>query len=240
MESVIHKENSLAIAYDASLMETPAVDYFSVEYWASRQALVGEAVGRGSAWFINTDFGPVVLRHYLRGGWVAKISRQSYFFTTVSRSRPFREYHLLAALYDLGLPVPKPVAALCEFRGMISSGALMTARISSARTLADVLPGNNGSDHIDADCWASIGQCIRRFHDAGVWHADLNARNILLDAGLQVFLIDFDRARFTPGKAVNGQGNLKRLKRSLNKLWPAGELSAMQAAWTQLMAAYHG
>ena len=233
MKSVIHKESSLAIAYDASLMEMPTVDYFSVDYWRSKQALEGEAVGRGSAWFINTAFGPVVLRQYLRGGWVAKISRQSYFFSTVSRSRPFREYHLLAALYDLGLPVPKPVTALCEFHGIISSGALMTARISSAQTLADVLPGNEA-------IWGSVGKCIRRFHDTGVWHADLNARNILLDADLRVFLIDFDRARFTPGKVVNGEGNLKRLKRSLVKLWPTGELSAMQTAWTQLIAAYHG
>ena len=240
MKHVIHKEKSYAIAYDAGLMEIPGVDYFNVDYWRSKQALEGEAVGRGSAWFINTASGPVVLRHYLRGGWVAKISRQSYFFTTVSRSRPFREYHLLAALYELGLPVPKPVAALCEFHGIISSGALMTARISSARTLADVLPGNDGNDRIDADFWASVGRCIRRFHDAGVWHADLNARNILLDAGSQVYLIDFDRARFTPGKTVNGEGNLKRLKRSLSKLWPTDELSAMQPAWAQLKLAYHG
>jgi 3-deoxy-D-manno-octulosonic acid kinase len=235
MKSVIHKENSLAIAYDASLLEIPGVDFFSVDYWRSKQALEGEAVGRGSAWFINTAFGPVVLRQYLRGGWVAKISRQSYFFTTVSRSRPFREYQLLAALYDRGLPVPKPVAALCEFHSFISSGALMTARISSAQTLADILPGNDGYEGL----WESVGKCIRRFHDAGVWHADLNARNILLDENSQVFLIDFDRARFTPGKAVNGQGNLKRLKRSLTKLWPPGELSAMQPAWAQLTAAYH-
>ena len=240
MKSVIYKENSLAIAYDASLMETPGVDFFSVDYWRSKQALEGDAVGRGSAWFINTAFGPVVLRQYLRGGWVAKISRQSYFFTTVSRSRPFREYHLLAALYELGLPVPKPVAALCEFHAIISSGKLMTARISSARTLADVLPGNNDSYDLDEGLWESVGKCIRRFHDAGVWHADLNARNILLDDDSQVFLIDFDRARFTPGKAINGQGNLKRLKRSLTKLWPPGELSAMQPAWAQLKAAYHG
>ena len=240
MKSVIHKENSLAIAYDANLLEIPGVDFFSVDYWRSKQALEGEAVGRGSAWFINTASGPVVLRQYLRGGWVAKISRQSYFFTTVSRSRPFREYHLLAALYDLGLPVPKPVAALCEFHGFISSGALMTARISSAQTLADVLPGNDEGDDLGEGLWESVGKCIRRFHDAGVWHADLNARNILLDENSQVFLIDFDRARFTPGKAVNGQGNLKRLKRSLSKFWPTDELSAMQAAWVQLMAAYHG
>ncbi len=240
MESVIHKEKSLAIAYDATLLETPTVDYFSVDYWASQKALVGEAVGRGSAWFINTASGPVVLRHYLRGGWVAKISRQSYFFTTVSRSRPFREYHLLATLFGEGLPVPRPVAALCEHHGMTSTGAIMTARIASAQTLADVLPGHNGIPVPDEGLWSRIGTCIRRFHDAGVWHADLNARNILLDADLRVFLIDFDRARFTPGKVVNGEGNLKRLKRSLAKLWPTGELSAMQAAWTQLIAAYHG
>ena len=237
MKTVIHKQRSLAIAYDASLMDTPEPDYFNVDYWKSRQALIGEAVGRGSAWFINAPFGPVVLRQYLRGGWVAKLSRQSYLFTTVSRSRPFREYHLLADLYEQGLPVPRRVAAICEYHGLVSSGSLMMVRIPSAQTFADLLPA--GPD-FDAGLWESVGRCIRRFHDAGVWHADLNARNILLDADLQVFLIDFDRARFTQGKAINGQGNLNRLKRSLVKLWPTEELSTLQPAWLQLEAAYHG
>jgi 3-deoxy-D-manno-octulosonic acid kinase len=240
MQTVIHKEKSLAIAYDASIMDFPGVEYFSVDFWSSRQALVGEAVGRGGAWFIETPSGPVVLRQYLRGGWVARFSRKSYFFTSVERSRSFREYHLLAALYAQGLPVPRPVGALCEYRGLISTGALMMARIPSAQTLADLLPAY--TDHPDpvAGIWTDVGKCIRGFHDAGVWHADLNARNILLDASLRVFLLDFDRARFTPGKAVNGGGNLKRLKRSLAKLWPIGELSALQPAWTQLKASYYG
>ncbi len=112
----------------------------------------------------------------------------------------------------------------------------MTARIEGVQTLADVLPGANSS----TDPWVAIGKCIRRFHDAGVWHADLNARNILLDAQSGIFLIDFDRARFTPGKAVNGKNNLSRLKRSLEKLWPASRMAALQQAWTQLVAAYHG
>ena len=240
MKTLIHKHKSQAIAYDASLLETPGAEYFSVDYWRSRQALTGEAVGRGSAWFIKAPFGPVVLRQYLRGGWVAKLSRQSYLFTTVSRSRPFREYHLLAALYQQGLPVPRPVAALCEFHGFVSSGALMTVQIPSAQTFADMLPANKSGPDIDMGLWESVGRCIRRFHDAGVWHADLNARNILLDAGLQVFLIDFDRARFTPGKPVSGKGNLSRLKRSLVKLWPDEQLPALQSAWDQLKAAYHG
>ena len=239
MKPVVNRQKSFAIAHDASLVDAPGVELFSVDFWDSRRALAGEAIGRGSAWFIDSPFGPVVLRQYLRGGWVAAISRERYFFTTVSRSRPLREFHLLAALYKQGLPVPRPVAALCEHFGLISSGSIMTMRISSAQTLADILPGNPGSPELDAVFWGSVGKCIRQFHNAGVWHADLNARNILLDDELRVFLIDFDRARFTPGTAVNGKRNLDRLKRSLVKLWPAEKLSVMETAWDQLRAGYH-
>ena len=234
MKHAIHRHKTWAITYDASLLDAPGVEYFTVDYWRSRQSLTGEAVGRGSAWFIESPHGPVVLRQYLRGGWAAKFSRQAYFYTGVSRSRPFREYHLLVDLWEKGLPVPRPVAALCQHHGVLSSGAIMMAGIVSATTLADVLTGDSIADGI----WASVGKCIRRFHDAGVWHADLNARNILLDDDFQVFLIDFDRARFRPGKAVNGEGNLNRLKRSLVKLWPAGKRPAMQTAWTALKVAY--
>jgi 3-deoxy-D-manno-octulosonic acid kinase len=239
MKSATHKQKSMTVVYDASLMDVPDADIFCADFWEARQALDGEAVGRGSAWFINAPFGPVVLRQYLRGGWAAALSRQSYFFTTVARSRPVREYHLLAALYDLGLPVPRPVAALCEHHWFISSGAILTARISPSQTLTEYFPGGEGSSRVDTGFWERVGVCIRRFHDAGVWHADLNARNILLNDDLQVFLIDFDRARFTPGKVINGQGNLNRLKRSLAKLWPEAELAAMETAWIQLKAGYH-
>ena len=116
----------------------------------------------------------------------------------------------------------------------------MTARIPSAQTFADLLAVRKDASELAASLWSRIGKCIRQFHDAGVWHADLNARNIMLDDNLQVFLIDFDRARFTPGKEVNGQGNLKRLKRSLVKLWPSEELSALQPVWAKLEAGHHG
>ena len=234
MKHVIKKRESWAIVHDASLMVLPGVEYFSEDFWRAQQALTGTALGRGSAWFIEAPCGPVVLRHYLRGGWAAALSRQRYFFTGVARSRPFREYHILAQLYALGLPVPRPVAALCEHHGVFASGAIMTAYIGSTGTLADRLK----DDHPVGVTWANVGRCIRRFHDAGVWHADLNARNILLDSGFQVFLIDFDRPRFNPEKPADGERSLSRLKRSLVKLWPADDLSAMQSAWIELKAAY--
>lgn len=235
MNPVVHKAPSLAIIYDASKMDAPAAEAFTPEYWAAHNALQGEAIGRGSAWFIDAPFGSAVLRQYLRGGWAAKLSRSGYFFTSVARSRPFREFNVLVSLHELGLPVPRPLAALCVHHGVISRGALMTARIEGAQTLADLLPG----DMTTVELWAEVGQCIRRFHQAGTWHADLNARNILLDADNRVFLIDFDRARFTPEKAVNGENNLARLKRSLVKLWPASQAAKLPPAWESLMGAYH-
>ena len=81
---------------------------------------------------------------------------------------------------------------------------------------------------------------FRSFHDAGVWHADLNARNILLDADDEIFLVDFDRARFTPGRAVAGGRNLARLKRSLLKISPPEIKAGLSESWAQLEAAYHG
>jgi len=234
MKHVINKERSWAVVYDSSLLDDPGPDDFSVDFWRSRNAVKGEAVGRGSAWFIEAPHGPVVLRHYLRGGWAATFSRQNYFFTGVSNSRPFREYHVLVELYEKGLPVPRPVAALCQHHGVISTGAIMTACITPSRTLADIFSGGDTIEGI----WTGVGACIRQFHDAGVWHADLNARNILLDADHTVYLIDFDRSRFNPGNPVDGEGNLNRLKRSLQKFWLPGQKPALQQAWTELKAGY--
>ena len=64
--------------------------------------------------------------------------------------------------------------------------------------------------------WQAIGRCIKRFHQQGIYHADLNAHNILLrDA--EVFLIDFDKGEQRPAGRWC-QANLKRLLRSLTKL----------------------
>ena len=240
MKPTVHKEKSQAIIYDANRVELPVAEQFDAGFWNNHQAVQGQASGRGSAWFIDTKFGPVVLRRYLRGGWAAKISREHYVFTGVLASRPFREFRLLTELYEMGLPVPCPVAALCKHHGIFSTGAIMTMRIAGARSLADLLSSSditNGQWH---RIWADTGRCIHRFHTAGLWHADLNAGNILIDQQSKVFLIDFDQARLTAGTPVNGGNNLSRLNRSLLKLWPESRKSLFPAAWAGFIEAYHG
>ncbi len=232
MELVIHKRASISMASDASRLRTPSAEYFSVDYWQDQGAVEGFAPGRGHACFIEAPFGRAVLRPYLRGGWAARLSRDQYLFTGVERSRPFRELRLLWRLCEAGLNVPRPLAALCEHHGCLSTGALITERIPQSQTLAERLPVFGDSD------WLALGRALAKFHRAGVRHADLNARNILLDGRGQVFLVDFDRARYTPGRVVNGRSNLRRLRRSLTKLWPDNAPVPLPVAWGRLLDGY--
>lgn len=196
--------------------------------------MVGRAAGRGSALMLDTPFGAAVLRQYLRGGWPARISRDLYVFTGYERSRPLVEFSVLAALIDRGLPVPEPLAAMCERAGPFYRGWLLTARIPGVTPLADHLSERSA----DAPLWRRIGREIRRFHDAGAVHADLNARNILLGPDDAVHLVDFDRARVNSGNARAFAANLMRLRRSLQKLWPPAGRDRLEPCWRDLLSGY--
>lgn len=217
---------------------------FDEEAWKRSGSLVGVAEGRGSALLLETSFGPAVLRRYLRGGWAARFSRDRYIFTGYQRSRPVAEFNILVRLQELGLPVPHPLAAQCHRVGWLYTGSLITRRIENVVPLADLL----GADPQGADLqgigsagdeqWSAVGKCIRNFHEHGVVHADLNARNILIRGTDDVYLIDFDRARIVNTGRGLFESNLRRLRRSLDKLWPKGQEDKFQQLWACLLKAY--
>jgi 3-deoxy-D-manno-octulosonic acid kinase len=229
-----HKQGSRVIVYDADCIEQPGSELFDPGHWQRQGAVVAEAPGRGSALLLETPFGPAVLRQYLRGGQAARLSRDCYLFTGYRRSRPLAEFRMLARLAAAGLPVPAPLAAICIRAGLCYRGWLLTRRIMTAQPLADLLGAGNGSGQI----WPRIGAAIRRFHDRGVVHADLNARNILVGDEQQVYLIDFDRARVSAGDRRAFAANLRRLRRSLDKLWPSADRGAVARCWAALLEGY--
>ena len=112
-----HKQDSLFIVYDADCVKQPGPELFDAAWWERREAVVGEAAGRGTALFLETPFGPAVLRQYLRGGQAARVSRDRYLFTGFERARPIAEFRMLARLAGMGLPVPDPLAAMCRRNG---------------------------------------------------------------------------------------------------------------------------
>ena len=234
MKARTHKQDSLAIVYDADRIQQPGLHLFDPQHWEEQGALVGEAQGRGSALFLETDFAPAVLRRYLRGGWAARFSRDRYLFTGYDSSRSLAEFRILKKLLDAGLPVPQPLAAMCRRRGLFYTGWLLTRRITNADPLADLISDRAG----DPALWQGTGRCIRKFHDFGLVHADLNARNILVDQNDRIYLIDLDRARIVKNSTAAFDANLKRLKRSLVKLWPATVQGELENCWDQLQAGY--
>ncbi|HEY5810755.1 MAG TPA: 3-deoxy-D-manno-octulosonic acid kinase [Povalibacter sp.] len=221
------------ILYDASLLRKPEPSWFEREYWAQRNALREVAGGRGSVCFLQTDVGSWVLRHYRRGGLIARISADRYLWSGQRRTRSFAEWRLLAQLRRLELPVPAPIAAAYFKHGLTYRADLITAELPVSRTLAVAL-----AESLSDGQWQTIGATIARFHSHGVCHADLNAHNILLGSTGPVYVLDFDRGRIRPRGAWE-QMVLARLRRSLDKI--AGRHSAAvfsEREWTWLMQGY--
>jgi len=215
-----------------SLKETQAL--FDPKFWAARGELAPVSGGRGAAWFIGGADNPWVLRHYRRGGWVARVSKDGYVWAGEARVRAFAEWRMLAHLSRLGLPVPTPIAAWYRRYGLTYRCDLITRRIADTQTLSAMLAAAALPD----SSWQSIGVVIKRLHRAGADHADLNAHNILLDTHGAVSVIDFDRGRLRAAGAWPAQ-NLRRLHRSLLKIsgpWPADRF--LPSAWEAFLRGY--
>jgi 3-deoxy-D-manno-octulosonic acid kinase len=219
--------------YDTLRTSNFSAEFFEPEYWRRHDAIEGTARGRGTTWFVKSGESSFVLRHYRRGGLMARVSKDSYLWRGESESRSFAEWYLTYHLYRAGLPVPAPIAARYRRSGLLYRADLITQRIDGSESLAARLV----KGPLSLIQWIAIGRCIRRFHDAGVHHADLNAHNILLTAE-QVYLIDFDRGTLRK-RGWWADTTLVRLYRSLEKvtLLVAPE-SFTDQDWHSLLAGY--
>jgi 3-deoxy-D-manno-octulosonic acid kinase len=234
VKTLAHKQDSRLIVYDADTIQHPGPFLFSPEYWSEQGAVTGEATGRGSTLLLATEFGPAVLRQYLRGGWAAKVSSDRYIFSGFDQSRPIAEFGVLERLSAAGLPVPQPLAAMCIREGAFYRAWLLMGRIPDVAPLADLIQ----SRHEDPALWYQTGACIRRFHNKGLIHADLNARNILVSDANEIHLIDFDRARMSKKDTRAFSANLRRLHRSLQKVWPKAGRGHIESCWRKLLDGY--
>jgi 3-deoxy-D-manno-octulosonic-acid transferase len=207
---------------------------FDPEFWRARGELIAVTGGRGSAWFIASSARHWVLRHFRRGGLMARVSQDRYVWTGEARVRAFAEWRLLDALTRRGLPVPKPVAARYQRTGRSYRCDLITQRIEDAKPLSAAL----ALETLPEARWRAVGAAIARLHRAGVDHADLNAHNILIGVNGAVTLIDFDRGRLRSPGAWRSR-NLRRLRRSLAKVsreLPPDRYRTQD--WDWLMAGY--
>ncbi len=219
-----------AILFDPGRVDEPGWQLFDRERWRACGALVAHSGGRGSIHFIEDGRRSWALRRYLRGGFAARFARQRFLYLGEDRTRSFTELRLLDDLVRMGLPVPAPVAAGYRRGTCTYVAELITERLIGAASVTETFRAGR----MDEARWIAVGRCLRRFHDAGVQHADLTANNILLDESGRVWVLDFDRGRIRePGPWR--ERVLDRLARSLAKVgagrddWPRG-FAALRAA----------
>ena len=113
--------------------------WFEATSYGDQASKVGQG-GRQAAWFVNGPFGQAVLRHYRRGGLVARFNESSYLWQGASRTRSWREFQVMSYLHNKGLAVPQSAGGR-----MVATGFLVPCgpdKPACARCAAfDSVPG---------------------------------------------------------------------------------------------------
>lgn len=210
-------------------------NHFEPAWWQAQQAVTGSSKGRHTAWFVRHEGRAMVLRHYYRGGLIAKLSRDRFLRVPLLHSRAMQEYALLLQMGAHGLPVPRPCAARMVRSGLTYRADMLIELIPGSRDLATILSQTRS---LNAEEWQRVGAAIAHMHAENIYHSDLNCHNILLDDAGKVWLIDFDKcASRTPGPWQ--QQNLERLLRSLRKEQrKMAQFHWTDADWAALLQGY--
>ena len=190
--------------------------------WASGELPPARALpgGRGGvgAFPLRPDLA-VVLRPYRRGGLIGRFNQSRYLGVV---PRPFRELRVGVALAAAGVPTPEVLGAAVRWDAPgVYRGAIVTRELWGAANLWRFLQQAPVAQRGVA-C-AAAAAAIRRLHDAGALHPDLNLQNILVRrgaAGIDAWIIDLDGVRFARVTARHRRAAFDRLCRSIRKLDP--------------------
>ncbi|HSJ08142.1 MAG TPA: lipopolysaccharide kinase InaA family protein, partial [Longimicrobiales bacterium] len=215
----------------------------SLHAWAAGQPARRAFTGRGTAWGVSGSDGDWVVRHYRRGGAVARLLGDAY--VRHGEPRPFRELRASTAARSRGVASPEVVAVVVYPAGILYRADIATRLVPDSMDLAETTMGDARLDEPGRiAAWRAAGTLLRAAFEAGVHHADLNLRNILIAgngsgngngngngsgngngngngvAALTALLLDLDRATVTGAPASDRERDrmLDRLHRSRRKI----------------------
>ncbi|KJY96641.1 MULTISPECIES: 3-deoxy-D-manno-octulosonic acid kinase [Pseudoalteromonas] len=204
------KHTLLTYKYPAQSVQE---NWFEPTFWLKQNKVYAQKSGRATTYFFEHQGLRAVLRHYWRGGLIGKVLSDQYFYTGLANTRVYKEFALTCQLHEQGLPVVEPIAAMIRRNGLIYRGDIITRALPGAQSLCEKLVAAPLEDTLISH----IGTTLARFHQAGVYHADLNINNILFGADNQAHVIDFDRGELRIPKQQWQQQNIARLQRSFAK-----------------------
>ena len=199
--------------------------------------------GRGALTAVSLSDGETALvRQYRHGGTLRSLTGP-WFFTWPPR--PFRELSVTEELRRRGLRTVEVYAA-CASRGWgpFYRGWLVTKELRDALDLWSALKSGRVERFGLEATLRAVADTLRAMHREGVYHRDLNCKNILLRQeadGVVSYVIDFDKAKLFLGRLPTElvKKNLDRLLRSARKLDPERKYFSVQA-WKDFLSFYYG
>lgn len=186
--------------------------------------------GRGPVPVVPAPEGHWVVRHYWRGGAMAPLLGDRYL--NVGEPRPVSEARWAYEAERRAVPTPAVVAGAIYRAGPFYRADIVTEYVPRSRDLAAVLfddgpepdagPDEPAWSELRADALAAARELVILAAEAGLFHPDLNAMNILLSRApgtVDPWMVDLDRCRLdVAGPDLVESAMLGRLERSLRKL----------------------
>lgn len=160
----------------------------------------------------------VLVRPYAHGGVLGKIRGRKFS----SMARAFNELIVSARAESLGLPVPKMAGftalKLRSGKWHLKAWILL---IPEAKDLPSYFEENSPGEPGKTEIMSAVAKAVRKCHDAGLVHPDLNCRNVIITTNRDRYLahlVDLDKAHFVRRMHTSTRlGQLCRLYRSLAK-----------------------
>lgn len=196
--------------------------------------------GRGALSRVSdTPLGPVVVREYRKGGLLRGVRGRRFH----GRYRPLDELVLHRRLLAARVPVAPAVGAVVLAGPFGWRGFFLSCEVGQGLDLETYLydPASHPEWSV-REVLAAAGASVRALHDAGVSHADLHLKNLLLDPSTAgVLVIDLDRSRAAAGPLSEEERleNLTRLARAVEKHRMRG-LDVGRRAARRFLGAYAG
>ena len=186
--------------------------------WAGAQPGRMTFVGRGEAYGVTLGTRPAVVRHARHGGFLAPLLGDRF----AGRPRFYHEVALSRRLAGGGVRTPDVLAGVRYRAGPGHRADVATEQVSGA-DLGEVFFGERppeGPARLAA--LEALGRLVRRLHDLGYVHPDLQLRNLLLtgaaSTGPHAWLLDVDTCRPMRGdRDAERARNLARFYRSWAK-----------------------
>lgn len=174
----------------------------------------------------SSVLGPLIIKHYHRGGLIRYFNRNKYI--KWGKTRCQMEFDGMEHAKKCNINVPDPI--LTAHKGALFYQCwLVTREISGLKSLAELcIENENRIDHM----MSQVKRELTKMIENNIYHVDFHPGNVLFDENNKPYIIDFDKAYIFNGK------RRKLVKKYLNRWNRAVKKHELPETLFDLLKAY--